>query len=469
MQAFVKRHGLFTRGKSLVVGVSGGPDSVCLLHVLVSLRERLDIDLHVAHLNHGLRGKEAEGDALYVQSLAQSLGIPATVGQRDAKAYRKAHPRLSLEEAARELRYTFLAEVAEKVGAHATGVAVGHTASDQVETILMHLIRGAGLAGLQGMPPSIILRLPSGAALRLVRPLLEVWREETEAYCTVHSLSPRTDMTNLSLSHLRNRIRLELIPLLKKYNPRFEEALLRLAQAAYQDISHIEAEAAKVWDPVVKKEKGGLTLDTKNISRLPTSLKHHLLRMVLREFLGDLMDIEAVHIEEMAAFLEKPAGRVLSLPRGLMLFQGYDTCIVARKDTDLCPLPELDGETRLSIPGETLLPGWRVKATVSSKEGGGTEAWKAKLDLDSVGKELTVRPRRQGDRFHPLGMDVPKKLQDFMVDEKIPRSWRDRVPIVCSPKHIVWVAGWRMDERARVTSHTRNILFLEFEPLTPEG
>ena len=179
--------------------------------------------------------------------------------------------------------------------------------------------------------------------------------------------------------------------------------------------------------------------------------------------LGELTDIEFQHIDRMMAALRKSTGKRLSLPGGIVMSVGYGTCSVSRKPDDLCPLPPLAGEYRIDVPGDTTLPGWGVKADIIPPQGENAEGFSARLDLDRAGTDLVVRGRRPGDRFQPLGMDEPKKLQDFFVDAKVPRLWRDRVPLVCSPEHILWVVGLRIGERAKVTDATRRVLHLEFE------
>jgi len=459
---FIREHGIVTEPGPLVAGVSGGPDSVCLLHILHNLSKTLGINLHVAHLNHTLRGAESDADADYAASLAHELNIPVTIESRDVKAYQKKR-RLTLEEAAREVRYTFLAEVARSAGAKT--VAVGHTADDQVETILMHLIRGSGLTGLRGMPPLGEWPLPNGAGLRIARPLLEVSQSETEAYCSEHRLAPRSDSSNLLPDQLRNRVRSELIPLLREYNPDFEQALQRTARTAAADMDYIKEEAARLWGTVAREHEDGVSIDKEAFSRLHPALKRHLTRSVLKRLLGDLQDIESVHIESLLEGMAKPAGKSLSLPRSLAFHGDYSHGLVTTKGATTCPLPPLEGEYSLNIPGETALPGWKVTADILDKRPPQSKEneFRACLDLAITGRELTVRGRKRGDRFQPLGMESPKKLQDFMVDARIPRAWRDSVPLACSPRHIVWVAGWRIDNRARVTPQTRRVLRLEFE------
>jgi len=461
---FIQEHHLVSSQHCLLVAVSGGPDSVCLLHILVKLQEELDIRLHVAHLNHQLRGAESEADARYVFNLARRLGIPVTIEQRDVKAY-QAQRRISLEEAAREVRYTFLAQVAKSIGANR--VAVGHTTDDHIETILMHLIRGTGTRGLRGLQPSSRWQF-SGDSLTIIRPLLSVSRDETVGYCQSHKLMPRTDASNLSLSPLRNRIRLQLLPLLKSYNPQVAEALLRTARIAGDDLAFLDEEGARLWDEIVQRQENTIILDKERFLELPSALKRHLLRMSIEELLGNLKDIETRHIEEIMDALTKPAGKRISLPGGLNFSIDYNQYLLGPAPTALSPFPLLRAEFSLKIPGETLLPGWHVEATIiepSVVKGMGLidNDFTAYLDLNKTGDKLVVRPRRRGDRFQPLGMSQPKKLGEFMIDAKIPRAWRQRIPIVCSPKHILWVVGWRIDDRVKVTENTKQILCLKFE------
>lgn len=486
MLGFIREQNLLPKPPRLVVAVSGGPDSVCLLHILTKLQKKLGVMLHVAHLNHQLRGAESEADAQYVLDLARKLDIPATVEQRNVKAYQAQH-RLSLEEAAREVRYTFLAQVAESIGTDR--VAVGHTADDHIETILMHLIRGAGTRGLRGLQPSSLWASPS-RKLTIIRPLLPISRKETNAYCHQHQLMPRIDTSNLSLSPLRNRIRQQLLPLLQSYNPRVTEALLRTAHIVTDDLALLDKEVARYWNKIAQEQESTLTLDKKRFLELHPALKRHLLRTCIEKLLGNLKDIETRHIEEVMAALNKPAGKIISLPEGLIFSIEYDKYLLGSDPSALSPFPILETESALKIPGRTQLPGWYVAATIvdpsavrgkpeeanapltplpppfprEGDTGGGLpSSLAAYLDLLKAGNKLTVRTRQPGDRFQPLGMSQPKKLSQFMIDSKIPHAWRQRIPIVRSPEHILWVVGWRIDERVKVTEETKKVLRLEFK------
>jgi len=460
---YIREKKLADSGQKLVVAVSGGPDSVCLLHILAELRQELGVQLHVAHLNHRLRGKDSEADASYVGRLARRLGIPATIESRDVQSYRAKH-RLSLEEAARELRYSFLAEVAGNAGT--ARVAVGHTADDHVETVLMHLLRGSGTRGLRGLAPLVHIK-SAGTDLTIIRPLLKLSRDDTLTYCRKHRLKPRQDASNLSTEPFRNRIRLHLLPELRKYNPQIAEVLRRTAGIVADDLDYIDEEVEHLWNKATSRERDAVIINKKSLLSLPPSLQRYLLLRAVESALDSLKDIEAVHIEDILNALDKPAGKAIGLPFGLNFTIEYDRYVLSPDSSSLCPFPLLDGDIALNIPGKTGLPGWEIDAEIISKaEFEADENMKnsttACFDYARTGNRLTVRRRRPGDRFQPLGMAQPKKLNEFMIDARIPRSWRRRVPIVASPEQITWVVGWRIDERVKVTPDTSEVLRLEF-------
>jgi len=323
---FIDKHSLIPTGEKVVVGVSGGADSVCLLDLLTKWQQQLGIRVHAAHLNHQLRGAEAEADARYVTRLAGSLDVPITIDTRDVNAYRRER-NCSLEEAARELRYDFLATVAKNVNTRL--VAVGHTRDDQVETILLHILRGAGTAGLCGLKPC----LPVVNSIRVIRPLLEITRQETMSYCQQHQLEPHSDSSNLSLSFLRNRLRLELLPLLRKYNSGIDKALLRLAEIAGGDVSFIEQQALQLWDKVTREEERVVYLDREKVAPLPIALQRQLIRLAIIRILGNARDIEVNHVEAIRSLLTKPGGKRVSLPRGLLCHSEHSEVVISTKAT----------------------------------------------------------------------------------------------------------------------------------------
>ncbi len=462
--AYIREKKLVSPGEKVLVAVSGGADSVCLLYVLEGLKQELGIDLHIAHMNHRLRGRDAEADARYVAGLAKRLGILATVESRDVKVYQEQH-RLSLEEAAREVRYDFLSSVAKEAGARK--VAVGHTADDHIETLLMHLIRGSGMNGLRGLKPATNLKV-SGGSLTVIRPLLCLSRQEAVAYCRARGLKPHLDISNLSVEPLRNKVRHNLIPELKKYNSQISQALLRLSRTSADDLDFIDAEARRLMNSVLKVSKDSVVIEKKSFLVLYPALQRRLLRLSIESLLGSLKDIEAGHIEDIIEALDKPAGRAIGLPFGLCFTIEYDRYVLAPESISLCPLPVLAGEKELKIPGRTKFCGWEIDVAMVTpsqfkKEGGEANDFSACFDFASVGRKLTVRHRLPGDRFQPLGMAQPKKLNVFMIGARIPRKWRPRVPIICSGDDILWVVGYRIDEHCKVRPDTDKVLRLEFK------
>jgi len=458
----LKRTGLAPGGR-LVAAVSGGPDSLSMLDALADLRNALDLRLHAAHLDHGLRGDASREDAVFVEELCRKRGIPCTVERADTEAFRQRR-HLSLEQAARQVRYGFLARVASGQGAHA--IAVAHTSDDQAETVLMHVIRGSGLTGLRGMAELTHTVFDSNEAT-VVRPILSVSRRDTEAYCHALGLEPRLDETNLSLKPARNRVRSELLPLLEQYNPAVREALVRLSRSAARDAAYIESAVDEAWDRIARRDEAGVSLDRSAFQGLAPAIQSHLLRRAVRVVKGDLEDVEQNHVDGMARLMAGSAGRSLDLPGGVRFSVGYDRAWIASGGCEELALPPLEGEHTVQVPGQTVLPGWRIVATISERGkvmADPAASLAAVLDYDSVGENLRVRPRKRGDRFQPKGMPQPKKLQDFMVDSRIPRSLRDRVPLVVSERGIAWVVGWRIAEWARPRDEGGLAVELRFLP-----
>lgn len=490
----IDRHGLLAGGGTVVVGVSGGPDSLCLLHVLNRLRVDYGVELQVAHLDHQIRGADSREDAAFVANLAEEWGLPATIEARDVPRLAREN-KLAIEEAARQARYSFLAQVAQAVGAKR--IAVGHNADDQTETIVMHWLRGAGLAGLRGMLPQTDLgqmRLEAAwpghppLNLQLIRPLLETPRAEIEAYCRENGLKPRFDRSNLDTTYYRNRLRHELIPYLESYNPNIREVVRRSAQVISADYDFLQAELERVWPTVVFSESEeaaslteaaasltkAITFDLERWRALPTSQQRSTLRKAIHRLRRSLRNINWIHIENaLLALRDKPAGTQVTLPQGLMLTIGYHDFTVADEGYVL----EVDWPLLLveslpvTVPGVTELPDsdWCLEAAIIGRKELGQDyldnpdPWQAFLDYERVGAELVLRQRRSGDRFQPLSLGGHEKsLHTFMIDVKIPRSLRGFVPIVASPRHIVWIAGWRIDERAKIAAETERILHLAF-------
>ena len=461
----------------LLIAVSGGSDSIALLHCLFSLRQEMGLILQVAHFNHDHRGDEAEEDARFVAEVAQKLGLPAHVEQADPLAYQVEQKISSFEAAAREMRYAFLGRVSRQVGAVA--VALGHTADDQAETVLMHIIRGSGLDGLAGMTElSSTVSTPNAPSVALFRPLLGASKAETLAYCAERSLSYREDTGNVDPRYTRNQVRRHIIPALEVFNPRVTQALIRLGNTAAREVDYLEIQLDTIWPSVAVVDGLSIHLDVAFLKSLHPAQVNRVLRRAYLILAGDTRRLEQRHVEAMAQLLAASAGKEITLPRGLKLRVGYGQLVLERDNYADCPYPALSGEHPLKLPNihasdpmPTYIPGWCISArrTAEPPPRPTGSPLSAYLDPDRLGTNPRVRGRRPGDRFRPSGMDASKKLQDFFVDQKVPRGWRDRIPLLESDAGIAWVVGYRVAEWARVSSLTQSALYLEFRPAPHES
>jgi len=267
------------------------------------------------------------------------------------------------------------------------------------------------------------------------------------------------------MSPLRNKIRHQLVPLLESYNPRVNEALLQTARIAGEDHSALDRQITGFWGKIIQRQGEAIVFDKEGFLVLSSSQQRHLLRGAIEELTGSLKNIEAKHVDEMITTADKQAGKRINLPGRLIFIVEYGRCLLIQDTTVLSPFPLIKEEHPLTIPGETLLSGWQVIASIVKPDQvlKNRDDFTAYLDFDKTGDRLTVRRRQAGDRFQPLGMSQSKKLAEFMIDAKIPRSWRRQVPVVASPEHPVWVVGWRIDDRVKVSESTRRVLSLQFE------
>lgn len=489
VERFAQGRGLFEPGTA-VVAVSGGQDSLCLLDTLYRLRSTLGIEIHVAHLNHMLRGAQAEAEAEFVRHLAAELDLPATVGSINVPAFRARH-RLTKQVAARYARLRFLAGVAAVVGA--LRVATGHTADDGVETLLLNLLRGSGLSGMAAMAPARTLlpgqlgpaleegdwrseRLPAppdDALPVMVRPVLALFREETEAYCRARGLEFRTDPSNLDPAYRRNWVRQRLIPLLESEVSDARRRLWSAADLLADDHAIVAKVVGRAWEEVATVDEDRVEVSLAGWAGFDPPLRRHLLRRAVEALAGTTENLARVHVDALEQLIrEGPAGSRMDLPLGLRFEKGYRSFSLALAGWGSRPAVALSSEpVELPVPGRVRLPSGTLEVELEELSGAGgglpsglaaRDRWSATADADEVGPALLVRRRRPGDRFIPLGMSEPKKLQDYLVDEKVPRSERDRIPIVATPNAVVWVAGYRLDDRFKVTPATRRALRLRY-------
>lgn len=468
----ISSHRLLRGGEKVLAAVSGGADSLCMLHLLWRLREKLSLSLCVGHVNHLLRDEAAE-DARYVGEVAENLGLPFEVVEFDVKALAR-EKKLSIEDAARQARYQALEEMAERMKADC--IALGHTADDQVETILLNFLRGGGPEGLAGMPVS----RKTAAGRKIIRPLIGVKKTETEAYCQEVGLAPRLDATNLELLARRNRIRHQLLPLLREEQPALDKVLLRQAEIfrAEDEFLRDLAETA-LEEASIEKGPEKIVLSVDKLTGLSLPLARRVVREALRCLRKGRLPLSLEQVERVLDLAHHGStGKRLSLGDELVAEKEYEKLVLSRSATEPirrgpAPPPDSAGQKEeacalLGIPGEVEFAGMRLKAEridrskiadLRADESGQI----AFLDSAKVtaAEALAVRFPRPGDRFIPLGASGQMKLSDFFINLKVPRSQRLKTPLVCCNEQIVWVVGHRIDDRFKVNTETREVVRLE--------
>lgn len=453
------RHRMTEPGCKVVVAVSGGPDSVVLLHILYLLKEELEISLHIAHLNHMLRGEESEDDARFVAGLAQSYGLPVTIQSIDVPLYRQQH-RSSIETAAREVRYGFLSDVARRCGA--LKIALAHQADDQAETVLINFLRGTGTTGLKGIPP-----VRQGI---YIRPLMTLRRFEIVRFCDETGLKFRTDSSNASEVYLRNRVRHSLIPFLEKeYNPALVPALIRLGELCREEDEYLERLARQAYlELPVLETPGRLTVEIARLGAMELARRRRVIRMIWAALTGSAGNLSFGHVEDVNRLIDGGGtGSRAVLPGRVTAVRSYGLIEFFREEERMGVPYYL---YPLLVPGATHIP--EVDRTLYAELEPATMRQDPKklppdealLDFDKLPQQLFVRRRREGDVFHPFGLPAGLKLKEFLIKQKVPQAKRDRLPLVGTPEDIVWVAGLRPGEKWKIDHTTRRVLHLKIVP-----
>ena len=450
----IDRYRLLDKGDRLIVGVSAGVDSMVLLHLLSAYRQEFDLSLIVAHVNHGLRPEESEKEMELVKKESERLGFTFEYGQFNVKEFQKVGG-ISLQDAARRIRFHFFNVLLQKYNANK--IALGHHADDQVETVLLRLMRGSGLKGLKGMLP-----IREG---RVIRPLLEVWRREIESFAEEMKISYLLDSSNLKKNYLRNQLRLSLIPLIEKeYQPNFKKIVLKTSTVLRKENDYLERETEESYQKIVREGKDTLSFGFSEYQSLHPAIQWRIVQKMLgRIDTGEMIleEGEWLEVSQIYKKLEQPSPSfLLELPHGVCLEKRYDLVLMKKEWVKQIPPFEIE----LISPGRTYIE--EIEKEVVIEETSRDDKFKdlyglpnvVLLDYQNLQFPLKIRNFRPGDRFQPLGVKGTQKLKEFFIDHKIPKFERPRIPLLISGEMIAWVVGYRIDERVKITEDTQRVL-----------
>lgn len=455
--AFIRRCGIFSGGDRVLVAVSGGPDSVALLHILHGLKDELKLHLEAAHLQHGIRGDEAEEDARFVAQLAARLQLPFHLKEIELPKMKAAAGKGNLEALARAERYRFFAEIAR--ARKLDKVATAHTRDDQAETVLMWFLRGAGLTGLAGMAP-VHQSVTAGGTLTVVRPLLEISKSEIIRYLNDKQLEYRLDRSNQDPALLRNWLRLDLLPRIqRRYDARLPARLAQQAEICRDEDALLDALARERLAAVA--ESGGLS--RAGFLEQPKAVQRRILRLWIEQNRGHVRGLEFVHIEDgLRLIIEGPLQGRVSIPGGWELVREYNALKLEKRlrtQRRVCYDYPLEIGTMLSIAEAGVEIHSEPLAAPPARFP--DDLMEAVFDMADIQEALSVRNFRRGDRFRPLGMTGHKKIKDLFIEKRVPLSIRARWPLLVSGQDILWIPGYGRSAAGRVTNATAAVLRLK--------
>jgi len=443
----ILKYSMLSFGDGVLAGLSGGPDSVCLLVMLDRLREHFGINLYASYIEHGLRPDETPDEIDFCKRLCLSLNVPFSVKSVDVKFFAKAHG-MNKQEAARELRYKALNEAADNTGA--TKIALGHTADDQAETVIMRLLRGAGTLGLSGIPP---------VRKNIIRPIIDLERKEIERFLEAGQIGFQMDSSNREDKYMRNKIRSTVMPVLKSLEPHMALTIARTADIFREEDNYFELQTTKTLMKLIsRKTDTAIELLILPLERMDKALVRRIIRRAVNALEG-LRGISFANIEALLALVKSGcSGDRIYLPRGVRAIKGYSTLTITSDHIPAVETHIIEGPGDVVIREVSMV----LSCTVVNAAGAGPEIdcgdgrKTALFDAAALPFPLQVRSRRPGDYFYPSGFGKKKKIQDFFVDEKVPRDRRDSIPLLLSDGKIVWIIGYRTDERYRIDKNIVN-------------
>lgn len=447
----IEKYNMIEKDDKIVMGISGGPDSLCMLDVLFNLKGKFNLKLYVVHVNHMIRGEDAKKDAAFVEKLCKDLDLPFFLFEENVP-YLAKKMGLSEEQAGRYVRYKAFEETLKKVGGNK--IAVAHNKNDVAETVLLNILRGTGLRGLIGIKPV------NG---NIIRPLIEIERREIEKYLKDKNLHPRIDHTNYEDLYTRNKIRLKVIPYIEEvFKIDLVENLSRMAAILLEEDDYLEAKCEEVFNQICEINGEEIKVDVDALKSQHTAIKRRLVKRMYLYVKGETDGLEYGHVEDVLNLLDKPTSSKIDLPFEIEALKMYNNLVIRKKKTK----EKVKFKEVLKIPGVTTIEGiGKFKAYVvdiSQVDDFNKGEYIKFFDYDKIKGEIVVKSREDGDRFSPLGMRGTKKLKEFFIDEKIPREERDYIPLVAIGKEIVWVVGYRMSEKFKVDKNTSKVLVIEY-------
>lgn len=451
----INKNEMINKGDGIIVALSGGPDSMCLLHILHTLRKRFDLRIYAAHINHMLRGNESDTDEKVCREYCESLNIDFYSRAVDIEKMAKEQG-ISTEMAGRDARYSFFEELVEKLGAQK--VAVAHNENDQAETVLMRLMRGTGIEGLVGIKPV--------RDEKFIRPIINITRTEIENYCQINKLPARIDKTNFEPIYARNKVRLELIPYIEEnFNSDIISTLNRMCELIKRDEEYIQENVTKFFEKVcdISDEKVIIYNDAFN---LHPAILSRIIRKALLIFKGDINNIQSIHIDNVIKIQKAETGKFTIVPKGIVITNVYGNVEITKQQKNKPCNKNLQESIDLKLGDnyvKQLGVNFRLKQVTDYK----SMNFKGKdnikyFNCDNV-KNISVRVRKDGDRFTPFGMKGSKKLKDIFMDLKVPREKRDFVPLLCFDEEISWIVGYKISDKFKVHDGVKNIIQVTVE------
>ena len=452
----IKRENLIEKNDKILIALSGGPDSICLLDIMIKLKDEYNLTLYAAHLNHRIRGIDAQEDSLFCQKICKKNNVTFFVKNIDIPELAVQQSR-GVEEVARDVRYDMFFDIKNKLGINK--IAVAHNLDDQAETMLMKMFRGSGIQGLRG----IDYKRKDG----IIRPLLDIYKSQINEYCDVNNLNPRIDKTNFESDYSRNKVRLDLIPYIENnYCENIKQILSRTANVIRDDYNYIEEVSKEHYELLVKnKSDDEIILDLPLLKNTDTAIQKRVIRLAILDIMGNLNNIENVHIVDSLSLLEKSDGKIINLPKNLKAYIKNEDYVITTKNQEN---EEITYEYKIEINGKTVVNEIGLTVTTSVLPAKDSLALPVSkyikvFDYDKIVGALYVRSRKIGDKLSPIGLTGTKKIKDILINKKIPADTKYMFPIISDDEQILWLLGYRISENYKIDDNTQRVIRIQLE------